>query len=250
MKKRILVAGAILWVAGCAEAQMIVLEGASGTLTTGDLLDEADHIGRTTNVVEISGLQITARSGGATQDVNVTAVSMGINSDGSGDDSDALEAGEKLILSFNKDLRINRFDFNQVASGEVVNVFIEGMDGLVLGHDELSNKSSDYLDTNIVVNANTEIEFYVTGSSIVGLDGIDVTVLSGSGDPSLSLIRSNGTSRVSIAFEGLATTNYVLQSCTNLTSNNWNTVSAPVTVNTNWVVETTNSIEFFRAVRE
>jgi hypothetical protein len=249
MKKRIVVAGVILLAAGFAEAQMIVLEGVNSlTLTTGDLLDEADHIGRTTNVVEIAGLQITARSGGTTQDVNVTTGSMGIDSDGSGDDSDALEAGEKLILSFNRDLRINQFDFNGVESGEVVNVFIEGMTGLVLEYDDLSNKSRDVLDTNMVVTANTEIEFSVTGSSVIGLDGIDVTVLSGSGDPLLSFLNSNGVSRLSIDFDGPAITNYVLQSCTNLTSNVWSTVSAPIAIDTNWVVETTNSIEFFRAV--
>lgn len=249
MKKGIVVAGVVLLAAGFAEAQMIVLEGVDGpTLTTGDLLDETDHIGRTTNVVEIAGLQVTARSGGSTQDVNVTTSSMGIDSDGSGDSSAELEDGEKLILSFNKDLRINRFDFNGFVSGEVIKVFIEGMDSLTLEHDDLSNKSSDYLNTNIVVTANTEIEFSVTGTSVIGLDGIDVTVLGGSGDPSLSFLSSNGIPRISIEFDGAAITNYVLQSCTNLTSNVWSTVSAPIAGDTNWVVETTNSIEFFRAV--
>lgn len=230
-------------------AQMIILEGVDGsTITTGDLLDEADHVGRTTNVVEISGLEITARSGGTTQDVNVTTDSMGIDSDGSGDDSDAFELSETLFVYFNKDLQINQFDFNHFESNETITVVIEGMPEITIAYDDLTNKTYDYFNTNITVDAGTEIGIYTTTSGEIGLDGIDVTVLSGPGEPSLALLSSNGISQVLVDFDGLATTNYVLQSCTNLTSNVWSTVSVPITADTNWVVETTNTIEFFRAV--
>jgi hypothetical protein len=251
MKKLAFVVGIIMMLSGLGKAQIIVLEGVdTPTLTTGDLIDEADHLGRTTNVVEIPGLEITIRSGASNQDVNALADSLGIDSDGSEDISDAFEAGERLIASFNKKIEITQFDFNRFSSGEVFSITVAGEPGIIsIEYDDLTQKSSGYFDTNLMVEADTEMEFYTTGSSVVGLDRIDVTVQAGSVEPALSFFSSNGTSHIAITFDGQAETNYLLQSCTNLASNDWSSLSG-FSSDTNWMVETTNAAGFFRAIAD
>jgi len=68
--------------------------------------------------------------------------------------------------------------------------------------------------------------------------------------PDLAIEVSNGTVSVFAAFDGAGSTNFVLQSCDNLASNDWNTVSAPFTTNTSWDVEATNSAGFYRAIAD
>ncbi len=250
MKKVVWTAGVIFVMASAVSAQMVFLEGKSATLTTGDLLDGTDNTGITTNVVEIPGLEITARSGATNQDINVTSGSMGITIFNSGDDTDALEEGEKLILSFNKEIRINRLDFNQFSTGESITLSIGG--DVTEIHDlDLSNRNSDYLDTNWVVSAYAEIEFFTTGTSTVGLDGIDITVLGASSEPTLSIISSNGSTSVSAAFDGANSTDFTLQYRPDLAdSNGWSTVTAPFASNATWQILTTNSAGFYRAIAD
>ena len=169
---------AVTSVVGTAYGGMITLEGINtATTTTGDLLDETGYLGITIGVVEIPGLQITARSGSATQTINATAGSLGINADGSADTTDAFEDGESLILSFNQDIRINRFDFNRFDFGETFFVSVGGASDIIINYADLNNKISDLLDTNVVVFANTEIVFSTSGSHVIGLDGLGVEVI-------------------------------------------------------------------------
>ncbi|MEN8255389.1 MAG: hypothetical protein ABFR33_07965 [Verrucomicrobiota bacterium] len=77
-----------------------------------------------------------------------------------------------------------------------------------------------------------------------------IVELSGGVVPELAINVSNGTVSVSAAFDGASGTNFVLQSCNNLVSNDWNTVSAPFTTNTTWDVEATNSASFYRAIAD
>ena len=251
MKKLVRLAWMVFAMGSAASAQMVFLEGVDpGTLTTGDLLDGVDHTGITTNVVEIPGLEITARSGATNQNINVTSGSMGITIFNSGDDTDALEEGEKLILSFSKEIRINRLDFNQFATGESITVAIDG--DVTEIHDlALSNRASDYLDTNWVVSAHAEIEFFTTGASTVGLDGIDITVLGASSVPTLSLVSSNGVASVLATFNGENSTGYILQYRPDLAdSNEWNTVFSSFATNSSWQIETTHGCGFYRAVAD
>ncbi|MEA2068776.1 MAG: hypothetical protein U9P12_06210, partial [Verrucomicrobiota bacterium] len=74
--------------------------------------------------------------------------------------------------------------------------------------------------------------------------------LPGDGSPRLAVESSNGGTLVSVVFNGVATTNHVLQSCGDLASNVWSTVSTPFSVDTNWVIQSTNSAEFFRAIAQ
>jgi len=248
MKQLVYVAGFVAMVA-CVNAQMIDLTSETGAaITTGELIDEVRDLGVTTNVVEIAGLKISARSGASNQKINALAKSCGIDSDGSGDDSSHLEAGEKLILSFDRDIQINRLDFNHVTAGESITVTIAGTNVWEIVDLEMSNRISDYMDTNMVVSANSEIEFYTTGTSMVGIDGIDVTVLGGSA-PGLSITETNGVRSVMATFEGAASGTYALQYSTDLTSNEWNTVSAPFSTNASWLVDATNSSGFYRIIQ-
>ena len=97
-----------------------------------------------------------------------------------------------------------------------------------------------------------------SGSTYIrNLSGDDLVVngtvieLSSAGVLILSLATSNGTSTVSAAFNGVASTNYVFQYRSALTdSNGWNTVSAPFITNTTWEIETTNSTGFYRAIAQ
>ena len=96
MRKHILAVGLMTVVS--VNAKLINLEGLSSSqITTGNLIDGVRNVSITTNVVEIPGLQITARSGETNQTINALADSLGIDSDGSEDDSSHFEAGEKLV---------------------------------------------------------------------------------------------------------------------------------------------------------
>ena len=228
---------------------LIVLEGGTPE-TTGNLLDGVGHMGATTNVVEIPGLEITARSGGSNQLINANLGYFGINDlTTTNEVADAFDAGEKMIISFNKDLRINQFDFNRFSVGESITVSI-GDDVLEIHDLDLSDRGSDYLDTNIIVSAHTEIEFYTTGLSVVGLDGINVTLLESAQGFDLSMVYSNGMMHVAAIFDEPANTNYILQCCDDLTSNVWTTVSGSFAANTNWIFESTNNSGFFRVIAE
>jgi len=68
--------------------------------------------------------------------------------------------------------------------------------------------------------------------------------------PRLVMSESNGTLSVAAVFVGASSANFVLQSCDNLASNDWNTVSAPFTTNETWEFETTNSAGFYRAMSQ
>lgn len=170
--------GHLFW-SSSASASYIVFEGVdSATVTTGDLLDGTDELGRTVEVAEISGLFISARSGASTQVLNATTGSFGINADGSGDDTDAFDSGESMILSFKKDIRINLLDFNLFDDvSESFSITVGGLDSFTIGYNDLSNKTSGWIATNLVVTAGTEIEFSTSSPTPIGLDGIDLDVI-------------------------------------------------------------------------
>lgn len=236
-----------------AYAETIVLHsGGSTAVTTGDHIDEADENGIWTNVVEITGLNIFAKSGGPEQDVNALVGSLGIDSDGPDDESGRFEDGESLTLVFDKDVEITRLDFRYFDSNEVMVVSFEGMFDLSVAFTNLTHKNSDYLDTNITASAGTEITFYVgTTNSVIGLDMMDVEVLEDTGGMMLQLETSNEWIKVSADFNGTETAaNYVLESSTNLTSNGWSVVSAGFSADTNWVMPAAHPAAYYRAVGE
>ena len=89
--------------------------------------------------------------------------------------------------------------------------------------------------------------------NLTGLDFIvngEVVESSGSGDVQLSLSASNSAVYVFADFDGAAATNYVLQSCTNLVSNAWDTVSGTISADTNIAVNASHEAGFFRIIVE
>ncbi|MBN2163212.1 MAG: hypothetical protein JXR25_06760 [Pontiellaceae bacterium] len=164
---------------GVGRADYMVLEGVdSATITTGDLLDGAGPLGLTVNVVEISDLMISVRSGSDSMEVNVTTTSFGINADGAGDETDAFDAGELLIFTFNRDIRINEVDFNtfdDIDEGFVIAV--AGQEPVVVDYADLSNLKSDLFSTSIIVPANTDVQFSTGSQTAIGLDGIELEII-------------------------------------------------------------------------
>ncbi len=233
------------------QAGTLVFEGSGTTPVTGDLIDGTKDVALTTNVVEISDLQITAQSGSDRHKLNNTdsSISFGI------DDIDAtsetehttrFDFGEKMILSFNKKVRISEINFVGFSSNAVFMVGITNQPAVVIADADLG--SFDTYACDLEIDANHAIEFSVGNTnSVIGLQTIDLEVLDGSGDLILSMERSNDWINVVADFDGLAVTNYVLQTSTNLTSNVWNTVTGSFNTDTNWSFNTTNSVEFFRA---
>ncbi len=239
-----------------AQTQTIVFEGINvSTSTTGKLLEGVTDAGITSHVVEIPGLLITARSTENNHFLNSNLESFGINAPG-GDQAEAelFNHGERMIFSFNKDVKIIRIDFNRFDSGEVFVVVVDGV-SMNISHDVLTERKSDYLDTDIVVNADSMVEFFVADTnSAIGLDSMDVTVLDGSKTLSLSIVASNGMAYVGADFvDGAATTtHYVLQSSTNLlrSNNSWLNATAAFNTGTNWVLPMDGNLSFYRAISQ
>ena len=174
----------MLWIVGicCLQpvfAEMVVLEGLdSGTTTTGELLDNVGAEGITVEAAEIPGLLITAYSGGNDQELNTTSSSFGVNADVSGDDTDAFESGELMIVSFSSDVHITLLDFNLFDDeSESFTVSVDGQDPLSIWYSDLSNKSSGFFAADLTVPAHTEIEFSTQSATPIGLDGIELEVI-------------------------------------------------------------------------
>jgi hypothetical protein len=214
-------------------------------------LDEVNTSGIITNAVEIPNLQITAKTSVDGQKINTTSSSLGVTVYGSGDDQDRFDPGEIMILSFDKQIEITEIDLIGFNSNSVFTLEVAGRSPIEIGYDDLSNKGSQLFTTNLTVDANTDIQFYVGNTnSVIGLQSMDVSVLGGTGELLLSMESSNSMMFVNAEFDGAAITNYVLQSSTNLTSNVWNTVSSSFSSDTNWVVEVTNGSSFYRAIAQ
>lgn len=176
--KQVVGMGCVMAATAGVRADMVVLEGVdSSTITTGDLIDGLSLTPATINVAEVPGLQLTAWTGGADQIINTTTSSLGINADGAGDDTDALDAGETLFLSFSQDVRINQIDFNVFDAGESLSLAVNGVTPFDIAYDDLDNKSSDVYSMSLEVPASAQIQFAAGAGSVIGLDGIDITVI-------------------------------------------------------------------------
>lgn len=165
-----------------AHGTMVKLEGVGSTThTTGDRLDGVGSAGITTNVVEIAGLAITAGTGSSGHTLYSTPSDFGIESTVAGGTSETFDAGELMVFSFSQDVRIDQFDFNRFDSGESFTVGIVDIVGttneITIAYDSLDNKTSDVYDTNLVVTATDTILFSTTGSSQIGLDGLDIVAI-------------------------------------------------------------------------
>jgi hypothetical protein len=232
-------------------AQTVLFRTSTNYVTTGEAIEGIENTALATNVQEIAGLQITARSGDPEHRLNANSQSFGINNLATNADEAArFEAGEKMILSFDKSVVITNLDFRAFDAGEAFTVAVAGQAPVVVDYDGLDNKTSDHIATNISVSAGTEIEWFTTGTGEIGLESIGLEVSGNGGGVTLSLQPSNSTVYVIADFDGAATTNYVLQSSTNLVSNAWDTVSGTISSDTNISVDASPPASFFRIIVE
>ena len=232
-------------------AQTVLMRGDSGGITTGDLLEGTRDAGITTNVQEITGLMVSARTDNPDHKLNSNGESFGINNMLTNlDEAARFEADEKMILSFSENVTITNLDFRFFDAGETFTLAVSGQSPVVIAYENLDNRISDYISTNIYVAANTEVEFFTTNDGQVGLESIGIRVETGAQiAPALSMSGSNGLSYVAIDF-GAATNRYALQSSTNLVSNGWTTVTGTISADTNIAVDVSHDSAFFRLIVE
>lgn len=95
----------------------------------------------------------------------------------------------------------------------------------------------------------TRIRTYESVSDDLVVFG-EVVELGASGDLSLSMETSNDWINIAADFDGVPTTNYVLQVSTNLASNVWSTVSSEFDADTNMSFNTTYDVQYYRAIAQ
>lgn len=214
--------------------------------STGSFIDGVLNVPITTNVAEVMGLKITVRSGDVNHELNAVADGFGINDllDTNINERIRFNEEEKLILSFDKDIIITQFDFQFFDYGE--HFYIEHSTGVLdITWDDLSHKNSDYIHTNLVVSAHSDIGFFVTGNDNIGLQSLDIDVLGNVNLPLLTLTHSNNILYLSAQVTNPSETLYFLNSSHLLESNTWETINS-FSTSTNWVFPSTNEMHFFR----
>jgi len=152
---------------------------------------------------------------------------------------DGFSAGQEIAAAMNANAT-GGFDTDSSGFGAPIDLSASKYQNLtgtvsfrLYGWDSTSGSGATYI-------RNLADEDLVVNGTIVELSGGVV--------PELAIDVSNGTVSVSAAFDGAGSSNFVLQRCDDLASNDWNTVSAPFTTNTTWDVEATNSAGFYRAI--
>lgn len=258
--KRCIQALSGLLIMGClcsVSAQTIVFRNNGlETSTTGELIDGATNVVRTIDVPEVPGLRLSANSSNERHRINTTVDSLGINdlTTTTNEVTDRFDDGEVMTLSFDKKLTIRKFDFIGINSNSLFVVDISGMPAVEIAYTNLNNKTSQVLETNIVVEAGTEIDFYVGNTnSVVGLQAIDVELFDvvDTNAPTLSICYTNNAMTLSAVFSDVATTNYVLQYREDLSeSNEWVSITASFVSDTNWIFASSNATGFYRAIAE
>jgi len=150
--------------------------------STGDNLDGISNTPTLVAVAEIAGLSVTASTGVATETLNSLSTSFGVDTDGSGDDSDRTEGSESFTFVFNKAVTISQIDFIGLDSSATF-VLDVGSTTINISEGDLSNASSDIYtptggDATTLSNitAGTSIGFSVS-SGVVGLQGISLNVV-------------------------------------------------------------------------
>lgn len=234
---------------GVVHAETVLFATSTNYISTGEAIEGAYKIVLSTNVQEIADLMISARTDSTNHQINADSGSLGINDKTTASDQAArFETGEKLVISFSKDVEITQFDFRFFDAGESFAIAASNQADFIIEYDALSDKGSDFINTNLIVTAQTEISLYANTSGNIGLEGFEVSVLGSSGDLFLTLEASDSMMLVSADFSGVGSGSYVLQTSTNLASNVWNTVSGEFNTDTNMNFNTTYDVQYFRAI--
>jgi hypothetical protein len=155
---------------------------------------------------------------------------------------DGFVAGQE-IASTDSANKTGGFDTDQSGFGEPIDLTAPAYQNLtgtisfrIYGWNSSSGSSATYIRN-------------LTGNDLI-VNGT-VAELSPELPPTLSVVHSNGTTSVSVAFEGRISSTYLLQYRENLiNSSNWITISEPFSTNSTWQVEPINRWGFYRAVAE
>jgi hypothetical protein len=159
---------------------IVLMGGGSGSPTTGDQFEGVANEWATHPVLEIPGLQMSARTTDATHTLNANKDEFGINSDIVGENYEAFDYGEVMELYFDKDVELSLLDFNRFESGDCFVLEVEGSDPLEIENQNLSSGINDTYNfaKALRVSAGTTIRFYVrSDSGAVGMDGIGLQVV-------------------------------------------------------------------------
>lgn len=179
MKKTILTLAALSMGVATSQAVVIILDnGGTANLTTGDNLDEISSPTSGIAVVESPGLLINIHAitgDGVGTDLNATTTSLGINAGAAGDDTDGFDAltNESVTISFSETVSITQLDFAGFETGEV---FAVGANSI--GFADLTSGTTDIYDfaSPFILAANTQITFAVT-SGAIGIEGMTLEVV-------------------------------------------------------------------------
>lgn len=244
----ILIAGLLV---GITKAETVQFSTSTNYISTGEAIEGTYNMALQTNVQEIAGLLITARTDATNHQINADSGSLGINNKSTtGDEAARFEAGETLILSFSKEVEITQFDFRYFDAGESFVIASSNQADFIIEYDALTDKGSDFITTNLTVTAETEIYLSAITSGNIGLEAMELSVVGGSGALFFSFEISNAWINIEADFDGASTTNYVLQSSTNLTSNVWNSVTGTFNADTNWSFNADKAVEYFRIIEQ
>ncbi|MBN2702711.1 MAG: hypothetical protein JXR23_00730 [Pontiellaceae bacterium] len=159
---------------------MILEGGAAGSPTTGDQFEGVADEWATHSVLEITGLQISARTTDAAHTLNANKEEFGIDSNIVGENSEAFDFGEVMELYFDKDVEFSVLDFNRFETGDCFVLELEGSDPLEIENHNLSSGTYDTYDfaEALRVSAGTTIRFYVrSDSGAIGMDRIGLQVV-------------------------------------------------------------------------
>lgn len=235
-------------VATLTYGELVLFRTSTDYVTTGEVIDDVGVSSEffTTNVQEIAGLEISIRTDNPDHVLWANSRSFGVNAATNTDEAARFESGEKVIMSFNKDIEITYFDLRNFESGESFHFAVSNQPVFTIHHDAQDSTSSDQTSTNLFIAATIPVALYATTTGNVGFEALEITVQEDVEPLSLFLVLSNGLAHVRAELNGPATTNYVLQSSPDLTSNAWTTISGPFTSPTSWVLQATNDAAFLR----
>ena len=211
--------------------------------TTGEGIEGVHNVPFTTNVPEVIGLKITARSDNQNHQINADSSGMGINNELIGDDQPArFEVSEKMVLSFDKDIEIKTLDLRFFDTNDLF-VVEAGASLLEITYDLLSHKTHDLIHTNIFISSHTDIQFQLTAGDNVALEALELIVINSSAR--LSIAASNQW--VYVEADVVGYDEYELEGANSLLSTNWHSIDT-FTTSTNWVFLQDDLSYFYRLI--
>lgn len=156
----------------------MVLEGDGESQTTGEQFEGVADQWVTHPVLEITGLQMSARTTNSTHKLNANSGEFGIDSSIKDEVPGFFDVGEVMVFYFDKEVEISLLDMNSLGDSDRFVIQIGTDEPIEITYGNLSNKTSGYytFSTPQRVVKETEIRLYSSNGSI-GMDGIGLQVV-------------------------------------------------------------------------